>query len=139
MHSDQRTALSGTFKRRHKNIWARSDHSPAPGVHELTPTKYYNFRIRSRRCIEVPVLAARDNQNLHWITTARYEISLSGYQCGPIVIHADGHMTRASQTGKAIPEFGPDFSLAFPGPLRCNTAATQRSPSHPRESAVNWQ
>jgi|HubBroStandDraft_6_1064221.scaffolds.fasta_scaffold513922_2 hypothetical protein len=104
MDSDQRTALSGTLIRWRKNIWAWSDHSPAPEVRDLSTTEYYNFRIRNRRWIEVLVRLAREKEALHWVTRGGYEISLSGYHYGPIVVHEDGRMTRASQNGKVIPE-----------------------------------
>jgi hypothetical protein len=104
MHSDQRTALSGTLIRWRKNIWAWSDHCPAPDVQDLSATDYYHFRIRNRRWIEVLVRLAREKEALQWVTQGGYEISLSGYHYGPIVVHEDGRMTRASQNGKVIPE-----------------------------------
>jgi hypothetical protein len=104
MDSYQRTALSGTLIRRRKNLWAWSDHSPAPDVRDLSATGYYNFRIRNRRWIEVLVRLAREKEALHWVSRGGYIISLSGYHYGPIVVHEDGRMTRASQNGKVIPE-----------------------------------
>jgi len=104
MHSDQRTALSGTLIRWRKNIWAWSDHSPAPDVQDLSASEYYNFRIRNRRWIEVLARLAREKEALRWVTRGGYEIALSGYHYGPIVVHEDGRMTRASQNGKVIPE-----------------------------------
>jgi hypothetical protein len=104
MDSDQRTALSGNLVRWRKNIWAWSHHSAAPDDRELSSTEYYNFRIRNRRWIEVLVRLAREKEALHWVTRGGYKISLSGYHYGPIVIHEDGRMTRASQNGKVIPE-----------------------------------
>jgi hypothetical protein len=104
MDSDQRTALSGTLIRWRKNLWAWSDHSPAPDVQDLSAAEFYNFRIRNRRWIEVLVRLAQEKEALRWVTLGGYKISLSGYHYGPIVVHEDGHMTRASHNGKVIPE-----------------------------------
>jgi hypothetical protein len=73
MDSDQRTALSGTLIRWRKNIWAWSDHSPAPEVRDLSTTDYYNFRIRNRRWIEVLVRLAGEKEALHWVTRGGYD------------------------------------------------------------------
>ncbi len=70
----------------------------------MTASEYYNFRIRGEQWLEVPVLTVRKNDDLHWVEHGDYEISLSGDHYGQMVIHEDGRITRASQTGKVIPE-----------------------------------
>jgi hypothetical protein len=47
---------------------------------------------------------AREKESLHWVTQGGYELSASGYHYGPIVVHQDGRMSRASQNGKVVPE-----------------------------------
>jgi hypothetical protein len=96
MHSDQRTALSRPLIRWRNNIWPWRD-SPASAVQDLRATDHYKFRIRNRRWIEVLVRLAREKEALRWVTQGGYEISVSGFHYGPIVVHEDGRMTRASQ------------------------------------------
>ena len=104
MHSDQRTNLNGTTFRWRKNTCTWSDRLPTADVQTFRASEPYHFRIRNRRWIEVFVQYAREKEALHWITRGRYEITLSGYHYGPIVIREDGLMTRASLNGKVIPE-----------------------------------
>jgi hypothetical protein len=104
MDSDKRTASSGTLIRWRKNVWAWSDHTPGVDVQDLSGTDCYNFRIRNRRWIEVLVRLAREKEALHWVNHGGYEISMSGYHYGPIVVQEDGRMTRTSENGNVIPE-----------------------------------
>jgi hypothetical protein len=97
MHSDQRTALSRPLIRWRNNIWPWRDQPPASAVQDLRATDHYKFRIRNRRWIEVLVRLAREKEALRWVTQGGYEISVSGFHYGPIVVHEDGRMTRASQ------------------------------------------
>jgi hypothetical protein len=104
MHLDQGTALSRTLICWRKNVRAWSDHSPVSDLQDLSASEYYNFRIRNRRWIEVLARLAREKETLRWVTRGGYEIALSGYHYGPIVVHEDGCMTRASHNGEVIPE-----------------------------------
>jgi hypothetical protein len=93
MHSDQRTALSRPLIRWRKNIWPWRDQPPA----SAGQADDYEFRIRNRRWIEVLVRLAREKEALRWVTQGGYEISVSGFHYGPIIVDEDGRMTRASQ------------------------------------------
>jgi len=101
---DEMTAFGGTLIRWAKNTWAWSDNSPAPNVRDMTASEYYNFRVRANQWVEVIVHAVREDEDLRWVMEGNYDISLSTDQYGEKVIHEDGRITRASQTGKVIPE-----------------------------------
>ena len=108
MPSDQRTALSRPLIRWRPNLWPWRDQPPASAVQDLRATDHYKFRLRNRRGIEVLVRLAREKEALRWVTQGGYEISVSGFHYGPIVVHEDVRMTRASESA----------TEGVPGPCR---------------------
>lgn len=99
------TALGGTLTRFAKDIWAWSDHTPAPQVKDMTLSWYYNFRCRTYAdgtYIEVLVDQAKNDPDLQWCIG--YDVVQSGDDKGERRLHEDGRMTHltARAGGKAI-------------------------------------
>jgi hypothetical protein len=99
------TALNGKLVWWGRDTWAWNDGTPAPRVKDITPSWYYNFRIRnyaSTSYVEVPMRLAHNDPALAWVRG--YCTGQSGDDLGDRLLTAAGRMVHLSARpgGKAI-------------------------------------
>lgn len=106
--SEELTALGGTLIRWGQDLWSWRDGKRAANVRDLTLNDCHGgFRCRNyadASYVEVPVKTAAREADLAWVLDGGYRRDLSGDHAGQRVLHGDGRMTRASESGRVIPE-----------------------------------